>query len=107
MERIIRSTITSKGQITLPKAVRERLRVGEGEQIEFVVEDDTITVRSVTPPKNPFAEWLGIAPLPEGQTVNGLIREMRDGDEGADLARGGGPGARIVYLRTGEPIPRD
>ena len=107
MEQIIRSTVTSKGQITLPKVVRERLRVAQGEQIEFVVDGDTITVRHATPLNNPFAAWLGIAPLPAGQTVDGLIREMRDEDTALDPAREGGPGARFVYLRPGEPIPRE
>jgi AbrB family looped-hinge helix DNA binding protein len=31
------ATVTSKGQITLPKSVRERLRVDTGDQVDFVV----------------------------------------------------------------------
>lgn len=31
------ATITSKGQITLPKAVREHLHVAQGDQLEFVI----------------------------------------------------------------------
>ena len=43
-----RSTITSKGQITLPKEVRNRLAITAGDQIEFTIEEDgTITVMSV------------------------------------------------------------
>jgi len=30
------ATVTSKGQITLPKSVRERLGVGAGDRVEFV-----------------------------------------------------------------------
>jgi AbrB family looped-hinge helix DNA binding protein len=30
------ATVTSKGQITLPKIVRERLGVGAGDKVEFV-----------------------------------------------------------------------
>jgi antitoxin PrlF len=30
------ATLTSKGQITLPKIVRERLGVGAGDKVEFV-----------------------------------------------------------------------
>lgn len=30
------ATITSKGQITLPAAVRKRLQVGTGDRVEFV-----------------------------------------------------------------------
>jgi antitoxin PrlF len=34
------ATITSKGQITLPKEVREALGVGTGDRVEFVAERD-------------------------------------------------------------------
>jgi antitoxin PrlF len=42
------ATITSKGQVTLPKKVREALKVGPGDQIDFVVEDSgQVSVRPV------------------------------------------------------------
>ncbi|MGQ0570533.1 MAG: AbrB/MazE/SpoVT family DNA-binding domain-containing protein [Armatimonadota bacterium] len=34
------STITSKGQVTIPKHVREALRVGPGDKLDFLVQDD-------------------------------------------------------------------
>jgi len=34
------STVTSKGQITIPKAVRERLRLEVGDTVYFDVRDD-------------------------------------------------------------------
>jgi len=36
------ATITSKGQITLPKEVREALGVGTGDRVEFVAEPDGV-----------------------------------------------------------------
>ena len=33
------ATVTSKGQITLPKSVRERLRVDAGDRVDFVVNE--------------------------------------------------------------------
>lgn len=43
------ATLTSKGQITLPKAIRERLRVDNGDQVDFVVnERGDIVVRAVS-----------------------------------------------------------
>jgi antitoxin PrlF len=42
------ATITSKGQVTLPKKVRHALKVGPGDRIDFVVEDDgRVSVRPV------------------------------------------------------------
>jgi len=33
------ATVTSKGQITLPKEVREHLHVGEGDRVEFLIDE--------------------------------------------------------------------
>jgi AbrB family looped-hinge helix DNA binding protein len=40
----ITATITSKGQVTIPKAIRDRLR---SRVVEFVIEDDHIEIRPV------------------------------------------------------------
>lgn len=43
------ATITSKGQITLPKAVRDHLQLETGQRVEFLIGDDgTVTVWPVT-----------------------------------------------------------
>lgn len=40
------STVTDKGQVTLPKAIRDRLGIRRGTRIEFEVQpDDTLKVR--------------------------------------------------------------
>jgi len=42
-----KATITSKGQLTLPKEIRLRLGVDQGDQVEFRIEaDGSITVLS-------------------------------------------------------------
>lgn len=107
MAKIIRSTVTSKGQITLPKVVRDQLRATRGTQLEFVIEGNTIVVRNITEPENPFQAWLGVAPLPEGQTVDGWIKEIRDPEDAEDdinkelLAE---PQQRVVYWPSGKPL---
>ena len=34
------ATLTTKGQVTIPKEVRERLGVETGDRLSFVVQDD-------------------------------------------------------------------
>ncbi len=43
------STLTSKGQLTMPKAIRERLGLREGDRVEFrVTENGQVLVEAVT-----------------------------------------------------------
>lgn len=39
------TTITSKGQVTIPKAVRDELGLKPADRVEFVVEDGSARVR--------------------------------------------------------------
>ena len=41
------SKITSKGQLTMPKIVRDVLGVGKGEYVQFVVKGSVVTVEPV------------------------------------------------------------
>lgn len=40
--------VTSKGQVTIPIAVRERLGIVPGSEVEFEVEDGTARLRKTT-----------------------------------------------------------
>lgn len=40
--------LTSKGQITVPKSVRERLRLGTGDRVEFVETEAGFVLRTAT-----------------------------------------------------------
>jgi AbrB family looped-hinge helix DNA binding protein len=49
------ATITSKGQVTIPKEIRDRLDLDEGTKVEFVLDEEgSVTVR----PKEPAMERL-------------------------------------------------
>lgn len=49
------ATITSKGQVTIPKEIRDRLDLAEGTELEFSVQNDgSLRVR----PKQPAMERL-------------------------------------------------
>ena len=58
------SSVTSKGQVTIPKDIREALGVGEGDKIIFQADGDTVTIRKV--PKDKLSDILRRAkPLAE------------------------------------------
>ena len=44
-ENICVSKLTSKYQATIPRPVRERLGLGAGDSIAFVIEDDSVVLR--------------------------------------------------------------
>jgi len=58
----MKSTVTSKGQITLPKDVREKLGLSSGDRVEFFFEDDQ-SVRLVAK-QVPVSQLKGMLPKP-------------------------------------------
>ena len=47
----MQATLTSKGQVTLPKRIREKLRLEPGDRLEFILDDeDGLRVAPVTAP---------------------------------------------------------
>ena len=44
---MLESTITRKGQVTIPKAIRDRLGVKEGEKVLFVMRGEEVVLRVV------------------------------------------------------------
>jgi AbrB family looped-hinge helix DNA binding protein len=45
--RMLESTITRKGQVTIPKAIRDRLGVKEGEKVLFVMRGEEVVLKVV------------------------------------------------------------
>lgn len=45
--------ITQKGQVTIPKSVREQAGLSAGSEVEFGVEGDVIILRKVDPRQRP------------------------------------------------------
>ena len=44
---VITSRITSKGQITVPKKIRESLNVVEGDSLIFEIDEDRVIIRKL------------------------------------------------------------
>jgi antitoxin PrlF len=76
------SRLNSKGQVTLPREVRERLGLKQGDRVEFVFEEGRTTIRPVRAHENPFAKYAGALPAFSGiREVNAWVREMRDEED--------------------------
>lgn len=56
------ATLTSKGQLTVPKAVRDRLGLHAGDRLDFVLSPDGLL--EVIPLKQPASALRGMLPKP-------------------------------------------
>jgi antitoxin PrlF len=73
------STISSKGQITVPLEVRKRLGLRVGDRVEFVVDKDRTTIRPARAPENPFLKYVGALPAFSSiHEANAWARALRD-----------------------------
>jgi len=76
---MIIARVTSKGQITIPKKVRERLGVRPGEHLGFEEKDGLLVVSKVVT-KSPFQKWVGKLKHLKGQRSDDLVKEARGHD---------------------------
>ena len=81
-----KSTISSKGQITVPIEIRQRLGLKAGDRVEFVVEEGKTVLRpNRSEEENPFLKYVGALPaFSSMEQINAWVRDMRDEDEGDD-----------------------
>ena len=77
------ATVTSKGQITVPLEIRNRLGLKEGDRLEFIVEAGQTIIRPARGEENPFLEFAGaLGTFPGGvDEINAWVRDMRDDEE--------------------------
>jgi AbrB family looped-hinge helix DNA binding protein len=78
-----RARVTSKGQVTIPKAVRKALGIREGDSLLFEVEDGEVRVRVARKPVS-FADYAGAWREGKGMSieeVNAYVRDLRGHDD--------------------------
>lgn len=71
--------LTSKGQITIPKGVREGLGLKPGDEVEFVAEGGEYRLRKVLR-VNPFSRYRGYLDGLSRRETDELVRELRGDD---------------------------
>jgi AbrB family looped-hinge helix DNA binding protein len=77
-------TVSSKGQIVLPAAIRRRLGMGAGARLEVIEETDGVTLRVVRPVEK--TDLSGLAGMIKAPT-RGAPRRLEDFDAASLLAR--------------------
>lgn len=77
------SRVSAKGQVTVPKAIRERLHLREGDRVAFVEEDGQVvlTKASVVALRS-LQETLQREAEAQGLTEEDLLRELVRAREG-------------------------
>jgi AbrB family looped-hinge helix DNA binding protein len=77
------STISSKGQVTVPQEIRKRLGLDPGDRVEFVMERDCTVIRPARSEENPFQKYFGIlGRLPGGEEgIKAWIDDMRSDED--------------------------
>ncbi len=82
------SSISSKGQVTIPQEVRMRLGLQEGDRVEFVVDGERTLIRPARQTQNPFERYVGaLGTFPGGaKEINAWVAGMRDEEPDADKA---------------------
>lgn len=77
------STISSKGQITVPQQIRERLGLSAGDRVEFVIEGERTMIRPARAGDNRFEKYRGaLGKFPGGvKGINAWIEDLRDNED--------------------------
>jgi AbrB family looped-hinge helix DNA binding protein len=60
---MLSSTITTKGQITIPKDIRNILNIGKGDRVEFLVNANGLV--TILPVTTDITALKGLVPKPE------------------------------------------
>ena len=75
------STISSKGQVTVPIEVRRRLGLKEGDRVEFAFEEGRTILRPARSAANPFEAFLGAIPaFSNREQINSWVNDLRGDD---------------------------
>jgi AbrB family looped-hinge helix DNA binding protein len=73
---MLTAKVTSKGQVTIPKEVRDRLGVQAGEGISFEGKNGVFYIRKSLK-KSPFDKWVGKLKTLKGQKTDAIVNDLR------------------------------
>jgi AbrB family looped-hinge helix DNA binding protein len=72
----MRTRLTDKGQITIPREIQERLGLHAGDEVELVEDGDGLRIRAARSGPR-FEAWRGHLRHLKGQNPDALVDEIR------------------------------
>ncbi len=75
---LVEARMTSKGQITLPKAIRDKLALKAGEKVRFVIRGEAVLIE--VPKRKSVLDWYGAVktdPHLDEKKVREQVRKAR------------------------------
>jgi len=73
----MKATVSEKGQVTIPKKLRDKLGLKNGVVLDFREENGRL-VASKKEDEDPIRKWIGAGKLPFGETVDEYLDQIRD-----------------------------
>jgi len=77
----MKSVVSEKGQVTIPKPVRDRLGLKPGTMIVFEASEGRLVGKKAVA-DDPFTKWRGRGRLPVAGSVDAYLRLIRDANRG-------------------------
>lgn len=75
----MKAIVSEKGQVTIPKAVRDTLGLKPGTVLQFVASEGRLVGRKAVQ-QDVFAKWRGKGKLPAAVSVDAYLALVRDAD---------------------------
>ena len=73
---MLKVKVTSKGQVTIPKEIRDKLGIRPGEGLAFEEKNGVFYIKKSLN-KSPFDKWVGRLKKYKGQRTDEIIKDMR------------------------------
>ena len=73
----MRTTVSQEGQVTIPKACRDKLGLSPGTTLDFQTVQGQLVARKVQP-EDVFRKWRGKGKLPGGISVDAYLASIRE-----------------------------
>ena len=73
---MLTAKVTTKGQITIPKAVRDKLGLSPGERLLFKEENDEFIIKKIVL-KSSLDKWVGYLNKSETTSSDEIVDELR------------------------------